>query len=205
ENNNTVYDIFVSPIYGLDSQVDTVTLRGNLTPDVFSVKTVMDDRLGVPVLQAQHTGGVLLVLENSNNANDELVIQTYATGDSLSVNNTADTDLVDASGVTDHVLKTLNIMTGVGDDLIVGSSFTDYIQSGLGDDIVTGGPGVDIFADAGGDDTLLEVRNLDLGLHGNYYLAGQIQDGTTDVWLAGTEVESLLQNGDPIFEHAILM
>ena len=70
---------------------------------------------------------------------------------------------------------------------------------------MTGGPGVDTFADAGGDDNLLESRNIDHGLYGNFYFAGELLGASHDQWLTGTEVEDLLQAGQPIFERATLI
>ena len=109
-------------------------------------------------------------------------------------------DRIDASGLTVDLVDDLRLLGGADADHLIGTRFTEMIDGGLGDDTVTGGPGVDVFADAGGNDTLVEVRDLDLGLYGNYYLAGTLQSGGHDSWLGGTEVESLLDDGVPIFE-----
>ncbi|NBO94010.1 MAG: hypothetical protein EBV06_17140, partial [Planctomycetia bacterium] len=43
-----------------------------------------------------------------------------------------------------------------------------------GDDEITGGAGVDTFIDAGGNDTLIEERDWDMSLFGNYFVVGKI-------------------------------
>ena len=50
----------------------------------------------------------------------------------------------------------------------------DTLVGGLGNDTVTGGAGVDRFLDAGGNDTLVEQRDWDLSLFGNYFVVGRI-------------------------------
>ena len=205
ENNETVYDIFPQPAYGLDSQADIITIRGRRGADTYTSQSYFDERTEQTVLETQHRNGVLLSLENSNSLSDELIIESYAEGTDPDVNDSTDADRIDASLVTAHLLKTLRLRGGPGNDTIIGSSFTDEIDSGIGNDTVTGGPGIDAFLDAGGVDTFSETRNLDLGLFGNFYLAGILPGGNFDSWNAETEVERLPQQGGrAIFEHAIL-
>ena len=68
------------------------------------------------------------------------------------------------------------VVGGTGDDLLYGSSFSDFLRGGAGDDtiyafggndIVRGGAGSDLITLGTGNDTL-------------YYTADQLQDGDTD-------------------------
>jgi len=205
ENNKTVYDIFAQPVFGLDSQPDIITIRGRRGADTFTLQSYFDERTEQMVLEAQHRNGVLLSLQNSNLLSDELIVESYAEGTDLDVNDATDVDRIDASQVTAKLLRTLRLRSGSGNDTVIGSSFTDEIDSGLGNDTVTGGPGIDTFIDARGIDTFSETRNMDLGLFGNYYLAGMLPGGNFDSWSGDTEVERLpQQGGKAIFEQAIL-
>ena len=69
------------------------------------------------------------------------------------------------------------VVGGTGDDLLYGSSFSDFLRGGAGDDtiyafggndIVRGGAGSDLITLGTGNDTL-------------YYTADQLQDGDTDI------------------------
>ncbi|MFN8705335.1 MAG: hypothetical protein ACK50J_01540, partial [Planctomyces sp.] len=63
-----------------------------------------------------------------------------------------------------HAVDQLQLKGGQGNDLLVGTSRADLLDSGAGDDTVTGGAGIDEFRDASGSDTLMEVRDLNFSL-----------------------------------------
>ncbi|MFO0876531.1 MAG: DUF4347 domain-containing protein [Gemmataceae bacterium] len=192
---NSVYDTFNLPAYEPDGSDDQGKFLGTDGPDRFTLSSEMNTDLHMPVIRGEQAGGLRFEVSGADPGGDRLTIDT-GDGD----------DTLDASTITDHLLKQLEFGAGAGNDRVIGSPFADCIDSGFGDDIVTGGTGIEIFMNPGGQDTLIEFRDLDMALFGNYYLAGELQPGTTDVWLAGTERESLSQHdGKPIFQTVNLI
>ncbi len=143
-----LFDVFVTPEYGLDSQPDVLEIAGSAGDDRFLVAS--DDGETLLVFQE---GGLSFSITNSNRGDDALIIETLE-GD----------DEVAADGVRAELLAVLRLYGGAGDDRLTGSPFVDYIDGGLGDDVISGGAGVDVFADAGGRDTLWELRDADFYL-----------------------------------------
>ena len=191
-------DLFVKPLFDLDYDVDTLNIFGSDGVDQFDVSTEYKESLSTDVIAIQQAGGVLFNVVNGRVDSDVISIDT-GDGD----------DIIDASGIEVNMLDHLSIISGGDDDIVIGSAFTDIINSGSGDDTVTGGASVDTFIDESGNDTLVEARNesgfRDISLFDNYLIVGFLPNAaleTYDSYRAGAEVESLLYNDAPIFENA---
>ncbi len=143
-----VYDIFIQPRFGRDSQVDVITIKGSARSDHFDVSTELHKGLQADVVKVRHQGGIELSIENSTADDDQLIIRTFADGDDQT-RESSDADTVVTVGGTDiakdqttpaigtDLLKTLRIETGSGDDRLRVSSYVDVAESGLGNDEIT--------------------------------------------------------------------
>lgn len=119
-----------------------------------------------------HNGGDLLGLNLESGSGLNLTYSSTEAGTATDANgNTIDftgiervflgdgDNTVDASGATllhqdgpNHFVG-MRLYSGNGDDTIIGSEGTDYIQSGGGDDLVHGGDGNDVIETGAGNDT----------------------------------------------------
>lgn len=211
-------DIFIDPIYGLDSTQDTVTVYGSDNSDAFNIYSEEDPTqflasdvdgaakgLGTQVV-VEHEGGVAVAIRQANGINDVLTVNAFTEVNATQQSGArfaSDNDVIDASGTEDELLSSLIMNTGQGMDVLIGSQGSDHLNSGHGNDTVTGNEGVDTFEDASGIDVLVEARDRDATLLGNYFIVGDLVGEATDVYEAGAEVESILNaNGSEIFEYA---
>ena len=211
-------DIFIDPIYGLDSTQDSVTVYGSDNSDAFNIYSEEDPTqflasdvegaakgLGTQVV-VEHEGGVAVAIRQANGTNDVLTVNAFTEVNATQQSGSrfaSDNDVIDASGTEDELLSSLIMNTGQGMDVLIGSQGSDHLNSGHGDDTVTGNEGVDTFEDASGTDVLVEARDRDSTLLGNYFIVGDLVGEATDVYEAGAEVESTLNaNGSEIFEYA---
>ena len=75
-------------------------------------------------------------------------------------------------------LIALELVTGAGNDTIVGSPFADLLEGGTGSDRYTGGDGLDRFVDTSTAptdiDVLVEQFDRDMGLFDNTFIVGNV-------------------------------
>jgi len=83
--------------------------------------------------------------------------------DSLTVNQLAGADVVDASGVPDGLTR-LVLNGDAGDDVLLGGDGPDTLNGGEGDDVLIGGPGADVLDGGPGDNILIQGENLARGV-----------------------------------------
>ncbi len=177
----TVPDVRYSP----DHAADAIVLNGSAAGDTFVVTTA-GDTTNVDVTTGAHYTVALLH-------------GIRAEGDSLEIDSLGGDDTLRASGETADNLA-LKLVSGDGNDEVVGSVYNDVIDSGLGDDTVTGGDGYDVFYDAGGYDTLKESFDRDFLLADNLLVIGQVSSKTPGTSFTSGIAEDLRG----IFEHALL-
>ncbi|HTH04260.1 MAG TPA: hypothetical protein VL916_00265, partial [Ilumatobacteraceae bacterium] len=77
----------------------------------------------------------------------------------------------------------LQVTTGDGNDVLIGSAWNDRLDGGTGSDRYTGGDGLDTFFDSSGPDdidVLVEAFNRDMGLFDDTFVVGNVlaDDGT---------------------------
>ncbi len=149
----------ITPEFGTDSQRDTLILVGSSGDDDFFVSTTTGEDSAAPESSAAADS----ILVEQLNGLSFRVLNSSADFDTVQIDTRAGDDVLDAEEVVEH-LATLHFIAGADDDVLVGSPFSDLLDSGLGDDTVTGGVGVDQFADAGGYDTLIERRDAEFEL-----------------------------------------
>ena len=132
-DGNEVTETFITPEFGIDSQSDTLHVFGSAEADTFDLRTDGD------LVYVAQQNGVTFSITNGQRADtlaaDQLIVETFD-GD----------DMVFAGDVASDLLKIL-VVAGNGADTLVGSPFSDVLDSGMGDDTVTGGRGVDQFFD----------------------------------------------------------
>jgi Ca2+-binding RTX toxin-like protein len=115
-----------------DKQVDSVTVNGTNGDDVIAIASAAG-QIVVNGLQAQ------VVIDHAE-ANDKLVINGLG-GD----------DVINASGLEAGKIA-LQVNSGLGDDIIIGSEGNDTVNGGDGDDTALLGAGDDLFIWNPGDD-----------------------------------------------------
>ena len=140
----------ITPEYGIDSQPDSLVIRGSAGNDTFVVR---DDG---ELVYAKQEGGVEFSIRNT-------AVDTGGISDTLTIETGDGHDSIDASNVTTSLVS-IRIFAGDGNDTLIGSALSDWLDSGAGDDRVTGGRGVDTFVDASGWNTLIEGRDSNFTL-----------------------------------------
>ena len=116
-----------------DGQADNVTLHGTNGDDVVSISSCGNE------IEVSGLAAVTHIL-NAEGANDRLLLVT-AGGD----------DVIDASGLAAGSIG-LQIQSGLGEDVIIGSDGNDTVLGGDGDDLALLGDGDDVFVWNPGDD-----------------------------------------------------
>jgi Ca2+-binding RTX toxin-like protein len=106
--------------------------------------------------------------------------------DSLTVNQLAGDDVVDASGVAAGLTR-LVLNGDAGDDVLLGGDGPDTINGGENDDVLIGGPGADVLDGGPGDNVLIQGEDVARGLS-----AGQD-------WL---DQHTRVVDGDTVVEHS---
>ncbi len=188
---------------GDDGAADRVELYGSDTNDTFTLAADgpnFDTRSYDGVRVSAQTGNApyaVAVTGSNRSHGDVLRIETGVDrlpSESIGVGN----DRVDASGLgaeqtakvggVDVLVRgadrlALQILTGQGDDVLIGSPFNDLLDGGTGSDRYTGGDGLDTFFDAspvGDVDVLIETFDRDMGLFDDTFVVGNVlaDDGT---------------------------
>ncbi|MDB5299554.1 MAG: type secretion target repeat protein, partial [Phycisphaerales bacterium] len=183
-----------------DGAADTLIINGSPAADVFTFGTSADTN---DIDSDGSTSELLLDVNRADGYSYEVLNASRSGGDSVQVHGQGGNDTLDASALTTD-LAALTLAGDAGADTLIGSPFNDVLNGGAGYDTFTGGPGVDVFQDVDGHNMLVETRDLDMTLTGNYFFTGTVSGftGAADPGAGNPTANSALTNYADIYSSA---
>ncbi|MFL2871082.1 MAG: calcium-binding protein, partial [Pirellulaceae bacterium] len=205
ENEDGELEEVTTYSYANDGALDMITVYGSSIADSFILTPEGPTSEGV--ITPQFTRARVTHTRSSNGYDLEIAQTVRAEGDRLTIISQDGDDLVDASLLSTSQTMTLDgnsvevvapdmlvidIQTGNGSDVLIGTAYQDYLAGGEGSDTYTGADGKDFFSDVDSDgndyDTLIETFNRDVTLTDSTLTVGTILSDTDGQFVTGDPV-----------------
>ena len=205
ENEDGELEEVTTYSYANDGALDMITVYGSSIADSFILTPEGPTSEGV--ITPQFTRARVTHTRSSNGYDLEIAQTVRAEGDRLTIISQDGDDLVDASLLSTSQTMTLDgnsvevvapdmlvidIQTGNGSDVLIGTAYQDYLAGGEGSDTYTGADGKDFFSDVDSDgndyDTLIETFNRDVTLTDSTLTVGTILSDTGGQFVTGDPV-----------------